>query len=724
MTGVGDIARAGESAHQQAELFGEVATSIERQITSLQEMLRACRQKQSRLRAGGDGEARLAEAVHRVLVDLGHDSWLVLADRTWPGTSRANLDLLLIGPPGVLVIDAKTWRAPRLEHGSIWNDQVCEDDALDALRAQADAVATSLSVFGLAPPAVVPLLALVGRRAPMVEVRGVRVVGERDLQRALLRMPVHLEESRVREVAAALDQTCPPAARRRAPASTVPAPRPAPAAAVLPDSQLDIMSVEDVWDELLTAAQREPMESWMTWLHPAQSTLVTRTFNGPARIRGASGTGKSVVALHRARRLARQPEARVLVTSFVRSLPLVQQQLFDRMAPECGDRVEFLSLHKLAARILTERGSPSPRIAPHGGRTAFREAYRTLPEGRILEAVVSAEDYWWDEESAVIRGRGLTTVEEYLALDRVGRRTPLRESGRRAMWAIHEEYRRRLEARGEADWHDPIEAALASVRETPLQPAFTSVIVDEVQDISCQGLRLLHALVGDREDGLLLVGDGQQRVYVGGCTLSEAGITVPGPRSISLDVNYRNTAEVLDAALEVISGDEFDDLDGDPAPGQREVTTQRAGGQVLQVTAPRDEDHATALISALLAAQTQGVRVGEMAVLVRTNREADTWVATLIDHGCPAELLADYDGRPTDAVKVGTYQRAKGLEFACVFVPHRDRAVPPPRDDETDDAYRERAEMQRRQLFVAMTRARDRLWLGTVTPTMRSPHEE
>jgi superfamily I DNA/RNA helicase len=490
---------------------------------------------------------------------------------------------------------------------------------------------------------------------------------------------------------------------------------------VLLDSQLDIMSVEDVWDELLTAAQREPMESWMTWLHPAQSTLVTRTFNGPARIRGASGTGKSVVALHRARRLAREPEARVLVTSFVRSLPLVQQQLFDRMAPECGDRVEFLSLHKLASRISPSAGhhphaSPRREGAPPSGRPTAR-----CPKDGP-DAVVSAEDYWWTRSPRHPRPRA-HTVEEY-STSTGGRRTPLRESGRRAMWAIHEEYRRRLEARGEADWADPIETALASVRETPLEPAFTSVIVDEVQDISCQGLRLLHALVGDREDGLLLVGDGQQRVYVGGCTLSEAGITVPGPRSISLDVNYRNTAEVLDAALEVISGDEFDDLDGDPAPGQREVTTQRAGGQVLQVTAPRDEDHATALISALLAAQTQGVRVGEMAVLVRTNREADTWVATLIDHGCPAELLADYDGRPTDAVKVGTYQRAKGLEFACVFVPHRDRAVPPPRDDETDDAYRERAEMQRRQLFVAMTRARDRLWLGTVTPTMRSPHEE
>jgi superfamily I DNA/RNA helicase len=77
-------------------------------------------------------------------------------------------------------------------------------------------------------------------------------------------------------------------------------------------------------------------------------------------------------------------------------------------------------------------------------------------------------------------------------------------------------------------------------------------------------------------------------------------------------------------------------------------------------------------------------------------------------------LLADYRGTTSDAVKVGTYQRAKGLEFKCVFIPDRDRAVSPRAAEETEDAYRERAELQRRQLFVAMTRARDRLWLGTL----------
>ena len=105
-------------------------------------------------------------------------------------------------------------------------------------------------------------------------------------------------------------------------------------------------------------------------------------------------------------------------------------------------------------------------------------------------------------------------------------------------------------------------------------------------------------------------------------------------------------------------------------------------------------------------------RAGDIAVLVRSNAEARRWVGWLEGAGISAMLLSDYEGQSTQCVKVGTYQRAKGLEFSCVFLSDHDRAVPLRTDNENEDAYRERAELQRRQLFVAMTRARDRLWLG------------
>ena len=107
------------------------------------------------------------------------------------------------------------------------------------------------------------------------------------------------------------------------------------------------------------------------------------------------------------------------------------------------------------------------------------------------------------------------------------------------------------------------------------------------------------------------------------------------------------------------------------------------------------------------------MRRGDTAILVRDNRCAREWAATLHAADVPAELFTCYHGSSSDAVKIGTYQRAKGLEFACVFLPDYPLAIPAQRHDEPDDAYQERAALARRQLFVAMTRARDRLWLGS-----------
>jgi superfamily I DNA/RNA helicase len=106
------------------------------------------------------------------------------------------------------------------------------------------------------------------------------------------------------------------------------------------------------------------------------------------------------------------------------------------------------------------------------------------------------------------------------------------------------------------------------------------VIVDEVQDLTCVALQMLHALVGDRPDGLLLVGDGQQSIYPGGCSLAEAGICVVGRSSI-LQRNYRNRAEILRYALSFIDDDDFDDLDGVSQRGRRVIEMEDDGGEVV-----------------------------------------------------------------------------------------------------------------------------------------------
>lgn len=82
-----------------------------------------------------------------------------------------------------------------------------------------------------------------------------------------------------------------------------------------PDAQRRFRIVSDV--EELARALDYPWEKWTVFLHPGQRELVERRYAGPARVSGSAGTGKTVVALHRAAFLARtHPEARVLLTTF------------------------------------------------------------------------------------------------------------------------------------------------------------------------------------------------------------------------------------------------------------------------------------------------------------------------------------------------------------------------------------------------------------------------
>lgn len=693
-----DDSPAWPSALGRAAALGSEIDAVQRQVRQLTELLAELRRRQRAWETGGRGE----QAVVRVLVGMDA-AWHVLADRRWPGTRRANIDVLLVGPGGVFVIDVKTWRAEvRVERGRLWRGESDASDHVRKLLDQTSAVEGVLAGVGLAPTEVVPLLVLAGRRNVRAHLDRVVLLGEKDLIRELVRWGVRLPPDRVEQLIVTLDRDCPPM-----PSVTAGAPG--------PPADDALVGREELWQAMQEATAREPIESWMTWLHPLQAKQVSREFSGPSRIRGGAGTGKTVLALHRANYLASRGR-RVLFTSFVRTLPAVHEALFARLAPRLApgrpNQVTFLPVHALASRWLREN--------PHRGRldtkeasVCFDQAWASAGEGSSLPGLVRDKKYWGDEISVVIKGRGLADFGDYARLARVGRRAPLSLAARTDVWHLYETYQDGLARRDILDWADVLRIARDLARERATAGAdngFDAVIVDEVQDLTCVGLQFLHALVGDRPDGLLMVGDGQQSVYPGGFTLSEAGISVVG-RSTVLNRNYRNGERILRYALTVVAGDQFDDLDADPVGGQRDLQAARPGGTVVEVTGGRVAQGAR-MCEHIRKLRDQGVRYGDMAVLAPGNTIAARWRNVLADGEIPVIALEEYTGTRRDQVKVGTFHRAKGLEFAHVFIPDRDRYPRPRSAAESDGAYRERTELERRVLFVAMTRARDGLWLG------------
>lgn len=713
------LPRAGASARGQADLFAEEIEAVQSQIVTLNECLLALRESRRQWQAGSGGELRVVE----VLVGMVDAGWRILPDRRWPGTTRANIDVLLVGPGGVFVVDVKNWADLRIEDGRLWRGHEEVDDA-DKLGAQCAAVEGALAEVGLPASEVVPILALAGRSRVQTSLGPIEVLGERDLPRYLLRRGVRLDAAQVDVVAQQLDRVCPPMPERAAAArrqstgrharrTPVPTSLPREGTAEPSPRQGLLLSTDDLWRDLAEVAAQEPIESWMTWLHPMQARLVGRSWSGPARIRGAAGTGKTVVALHRARHLARTTGRPVLFTSFVNTLPTVYRSLMQRMDPQAAGLVEFASIHSWAAGLLANRGL-RPTIDSTGLQRCFHDAWLEADAGPSLDPSGLGRRYWHDELRYVIKGRGLVDRQRYLELARVGRRTPLQRGQREAVWSLFAAYERLRQERGLHDWEDLLILARNSLAEQPCEPGYGAVVVDEVQDLSCVGVQLLHQLVGDRPDGLLLVGDGQQSIYPGGFSLVEAGVTVTG-RAVVLDRNYRNGSQILRHALRVVADDEYDDLDDESLAGVRDVQTTRSGGRVLEILSDDRAGQEAALVASLVdARRLHGARWGDAAVLCASNAAADRWLRVLASAGVPAMSLRGYDGEGTDRVKVGTYQRAKGLEFAYVFVPDVD-GVPRGRGaTESDEAFGERAALERRQLFVAMTRARDGLWLGRV----------
>ena len=328
--------------------------------------------------------------------------------------------------------------------------------------------------------------------------------------------------------------------------------------------------------------------------------------------------------------------------------------------------------------------------------------------------------YWKEEIDYVIKGRGLTDFDEYVGLPRLGRRTPMRAEHREAMWELYVEYERRLDLAGVHDFTDALIMARDLVRDGTVQVDCGAVVVDEVQDLNLVGVELLHAIAGDGPDRLLVIGDGQQSVYPGGFTLSEAGISVTG-RAAVLRANYRNAAEVLEVAERVVAADTYDDLEGTPSAGQREIEVQRRGGIALTVRARDRRSLEAALTTQIAETRTRlDVAYGDMAVLCHTRRELVHYAGVLRRAGIPHIDLMDYDGISIDRVKVGTFKRAKGLEFKFVLLPGLHDGPLEPWHGESDDSYRERAERMRREMYVGMTRARDGLWLGYLSSTSRT----
>jgi mRNA-degrading endonuclease RelE of RelBE toxin-antitoxin system len=461
--------------------------------------------------------------------------------------------------------------------------------------------------------------------------------------------------------------------------------------------------------DAFAALLARPIEDWMVYLHPSQVRPVNLGVEGPLRVRGGAGTGKTVVALHRARRLADRDGAGVLLTTFVSTLPRVWEGLFETFAPEVRGRIDMRTVDSVAMEICRDAGEkrvPADETEIVG---ILSELHRDGARG-----IGGLSSYGLREEfDYVLTGRGIRDLDAYLELPRAGRGSPLPAGARRNVWELYRRYLRELDRRGKADWHLIRRLALDALRRGRVRRRYDAVVVDEAQDLTESAVRLLVELSGGRgRPNLTVVGDGQQSLYPGGFSLLSLGVDVRG-RSFVLRTNWRNTYAIWEAAKAFITGLGFDDLgeDGTELRPADEETLPLRDGRFPRLWVEETPAGEGSLVASLVADDIQvGADPGGCAVLAPTNSRAKDVEKDLRRAGVPTAELAEFQGRPRNRVWVGTFHRAKGLEFKNVYVVGLSQGYWPPERRGLDArAAQEEHDRSVRAAFVAMTRARDNL---------------
>lgn len=494
----------------------------------------------------------------------------------------------------------------------------------------------------------------------------------------------------------------------------IPAPRPVVTASPFehPDAQRRFRIMSDA-DELARALDA-PWDRWITFLHPAQRSLVERRFSGPARVAGSAGTGKTVVAIHRAVALARADAgARVLLTTFSVPLARLLQQKILRLTGADAELTARITVRALDDVVLDcyEPVFGKPRIAtPAMVRAALAESAEENETKNFSAAFLERE---WTE---VVDAWHVTTWEAYRDVPRLGRKQRLSEVQRQRAWAVFSGTRQRL-ARGGlitmADVYAAVEAEIGLGMERP----FRHVVVDEAQDVSVPQLRLLASLAPSGVDALFFAGDQGQRIFQLPFSWKALGVDVRG-RSHVLRVNYR-TSHQIRAMADTLLDPELRDGDG-IAESRRSTVSAFNGPAPVVVLTDDGEDERRTVAKWLREQIAAGIAPNEIGVFVRSRAQVDRAQAAVTEAALESTSpRPGVDAEPGRVVLMPMHL-AKGLEYRAVIVMCCDEEVLPLQErvetagDESD--LDDILSTERHLLYVACTRARDALLVSGVTP--------
>ncbi len=466
--------------------------------------------------------------------------------------------------------------------------------------------------------------------------------------------------------------------------------------------------------EELQRALDFPWEKWTVFLHPEQREFVERDYNGPARVSGSAGTGKTIVALHRAVHLARShPESRVLLTTFSDTLANALHTKLKRLIgsePRLAERIDVHSLNTIGLRLYKSHCGPVNLASREMVRELIGEASKAVGGHKFSLHFLLTE---WEQ---VVDAWQLENWASYRDVARLGRKTRVPEAQRAVLWAIFERVHAGLKER-KLTTHAGLFTALATALAKGKHPPFDFAVVDEAQDISVAHLRFFGARGAGKPNALFFAGDIGQRIFQQPFSWKSLGVDIRG-RSRNLRINYRTSHQIRQQADRLLDP-EVTDVDGNVENRSDTVSVFNGQPPVIRVLKSKAEEIKS--VGEWIAEQTKaGVLPHEFGVFVRSITQLDRAKAAVEESRLPFQILDEHVETTSGLVSISSMHLAKGLEFRAVVVMACDDEVIPLQERiETvgDDAdLREVYDTERHLLYVACTRARDHLLVTSVEP--------
>lgn len=479
-----------------------------------------------------------------------------------------------------------------------------------------------------------------------------------------------------------------------------------------PDAQRRFRTMNNI--EELTRALEFPWDKWAVFLHPAQRQWVERNYTGPSRVSGSAGTGKTIVAVHRAVFLAKSdPEARVLLTTFSPILANVLKVKLRRLVsnePKLAEQIDVYPLNELGLRLY-KTNIAKPVIATDAQISTIVKS-----KSAGIEGLKFSQSFLVSEWEQVVDAWQLTTWDEYRDVKRLGRKTRLPEQQRALLWSVFEQVNQQLISDKLLTWSGLFYKLACFVTEHKINP-YDYAVIDEAQDVSISQLRFLAALGKSNPNALFFAGDLGQRIFQQAFSWKTVGVDIRG-RSRTLNVNYRTSHQIRQQADRLLAP-EVTDADGNVE--ERGKTQSVFNGPVPVVKTFKTTTDETTFVANWISEQIR-LRIAphEIGIFVRSANEVNRAKAAAKEAKVKFTVLDESVETINGTVAISTMHFAKGLEFKAVAVMACDDEVIPLQErieSVTDNADLEEVyNTERHLLYVACTRARDTLLVTSTEP--------